>query len=243
MTDTVQSIVDPWWVSCEKLPVQRGQLIWAFIAHVDQTPLAIVRSERVDHANHNKAYLEAGPISHRDWQRKPKLPIAALGLHENEVPIVQKAKVRPCIVLSVYLAVEQAMRPQASPKWMTAPTLLVAPYYGVKRTASRSGWYEPLVERIRVCEYPQYILDQLPNETTHSVLRLDHIQPVGNHHDTFSPSEYRLSQDALDIIDEWIDWGWSGILSETSTLHMIRQELFVKLKDRERISVPSTSTA
>jgi len=45
-----------------------------------------------------------------------------------------------------------------------------------------------------------------------SILRLDHIQPIGKHHESIELTDYRLGEEALDIIDEWITWLITGKL-------------------------------
>lgn len=97
----------------------------------------------------------------------------------------------------------------------------------VGRTAERSGWHVPFLDRIRTCEYPQFLLDSLPlpPDSTESVLRLDHAQPIGRHHDSYSPTKFKLSDDALDVVDEWLAWLHSGELREDAILADIRAHL------------------
>ncbi len=60
-----------------------------------------------------------------------------------------------------------------------------------------------MVERTRHREYPQFFWDQLPiSGVEESILRLDHLQPMGTHHDAYQMSEYKLSDDALEVVDE-----------------------------------------
>jgi hypothetical protein len=114
-----------------------------------------------------------------------------------------------------------------SPRWQTAPTLLVAPYYGIDRGARRAGFPEPLVTRIRRCEYPQFVWDRLPlaGETEASLLRLDHIQPLGRHHESYEWTEHCLSEEAMFIMDEWLHWLLEEDLPEESVLYDFREGL------------------
>ena len=137
-----------------------------------------------------------------------------------------RAKVRPCIIVSLCgPELPKELRPSSSPKWQTAPTLLVAPYYGVEASEGRGGWHLPLVERIKKCEYPQFMLDQLPGANFQSVLRLDHIQPIGRHHNSWEPKPACLSDGALEVFDEWLTWLKTGDLDENTVLAMVRGEL------------------
>ena len=58
-----------------------------------------------------------------------------------------------------------------------------------------------------------------------SVLRMDHIQPVGRHHDSIELTDYRLGDDAMLIIDEWLTWIFTGQLFEDGMLNEIRKGL------------------
>ncbi len=76
--------------------------------------------------------------------------------------------------------------------------------------------------------YPQYMLDILPiksKNTVESFLRLDHIQPLGKHHNSIELTEYRLSGDALKIFDEWLSWLIYGGLDDDSELYYLKSEL------------------
>ena len=71
-------------------------------------------------------------------------------------------------------------------RYQTNPTLLAAPYYGADFGGSTGGWRPEFVARIRRCEYPQYLWDHLPvGGRDESILRLDHIQPVGKHGESY----------------------------------------------------------
>lgn len=227
MTDSVQSLVGSWWKSCDAHPLRRGQLVRAFVPHVDQQPYTIVEEARKEPTEHGGMTFKIGTASIRDWRKKATLPVAAMPLFEGEARTVHRAKVRPCLVICEGGSeVEKALRPSSSARWTSAPTFLVAPYYGTEKTAGRGGWHEPFVERIRRCEYPQYILDQLPiGGNVASVLRLDHIQPIGNHHDYYEPLPHELTPDALSVLDEWLQWLIGGELEEKTTLFNVRQLL------------------
>ena len=108
----------------------------------------------------------------------------------------------------------------------TAPTVLAAPYYGATRDGSRGGYNPQFVERIRHCEYPQFLWDQLPVAgSEESILRLDHLQPMGAHHDAYQLSEYKLSDDALEVVDELFQLLIWGQIPEDSLIAMYREEI------------------
>jgi hypothetical protein len=69
-------------------------------------------------------------------------------------------------------------------------------------------------------------LDSLPlGKNTESVLRLDHIQPVGDHHTYYEALPHQLSEDAITVIDEWIEWLLTGQLPDAGTLAAARSLL------------------
>ena len=111
-----------------------------------------------------------------------------------------------------------------SARYQTKPTMLVAPYYGTGTGSGTGAWRTEFVDRIRRCEYPQYVWDQLPlGSPSPSILRLDQIQPLGRHGEAFERTGYSLSDDALIILDEWLDWILRGKLREGGLLEECRE--------------------
>jgi len=222
----LHELVEPWWTTCDPHPLQRGQLIQAFVPHVGLTPYVLHPEGRSSATDHTRALFTVKPLRIRDDRRRgSQLPVAALPMRAGEVWAAYRAKVRWCLVVSVGgTDVDKSLRPSSSPKWQSAPTILVAPYYGAPQSGDRAGWHGPFLERIRACEYPQFLIDSLPlrGKRIESVLRLDHLQPIGRHHDSFTPTEHRLSEDAMDMVDEWLEWLRTGVLAKGATLHAVR---------------------
>jgi hypothetical protein len=109
--------------------------------------------------------------------------------------------------------------------------LIVAPFYGADPGGTRGGWPEEFVNRIRRIEYPQYVWDKLPiTGTTDSILRLDHLFPIGIDPAGYQLLPFKLSPDALAVIDDWCLWLLSNELDPKSVLGIIRAELS-KLQD------------
>lgn len=82
------------------------------------------------------------------------------------------------------------------------------------------------MQRIRRCEYPQYFWDRLPLAgAAESILRLDHIQPIARHHNAYEWTQYRLSDDALSVFDEWLVWLFRDELPADGVLADVRAEL------------------
>ena len=119
---------------------------------------------------------------------------------------------------------------QGKPKSQTAPTLLVAPFYGVDQNNKRSGYSDGFVQAVRHLEYPQFLWDKLPvSGTSESILRLDHLQPIGAHYASYTFTNYTLSDDALSILDEMLEWlvfrGLAEEFLEDSFLKMYRDSI------------------
>jgi len=195
--DCVQSLIAPWWVPLTSGTLERGRLLWAFVPIIGQSPRTLTPS-RTGATEHGSAtfVLEALRPSQRT---APTLPVAALPLHPGEVHAVYKAKKRPVVVLGVGSVIDP--RSFGGGKgWQTAPMLMVAPYFGVEGGTTRGGWHPEFVRRIRHAEYPSYVYDRLPiGAAEESILRLDQMQPLGNHHDSYDRTDWQLSQDALTL--------------------------------------------
>lgn len=95
------------------------------------------------------------------------------------------------------------------------PTVLVAPSYGAD-----IGYRKKFLERIRRCEYPQFIWDSLPigGQEKGSIIRLDHIQPVIRNNKAIEFTQYCLSEKAMVFVMQWVDWLISGQMVKDSIL-------------------------
>lgn len=223
--DSLQSFVASWWVEADPA-LDRGRLAWAFVPHVDQEPRILVPEGRESPTEHRRVAGRVETLRLSAPRRQPTLPVAALPTPPGEVHLLQRAKRRPVLVLSVGGAdVPRALRP-GSARWQTAPTILVAPYYGGDAGGTRGGWPDAFVTRVRRCEYPQYLWDRLPVPGADaSILRLDHLQPIGRHSNTYEATRFRLSDEALELVDQYLGWLLTGELDPTSDVGEIRATL------------------
>ncbi len=230
--DSVQSLTRTWWIEERSGTPQRGRLLWTFVPHAELKPYRLVLQGRGDDARqHTQANfrVEAFRISDPPPSQTSVLPVAAFPLREGEIYYVQRGKVRPAVVVGLGGAAIPAEIRRGEHRWQTARTLLVAPYYGADPSSKRGGWPAPFVERIRRAEYPQYIWDQLPLQGgTESILRLDHLFPIGADPAAYRLENHRLSDEALVLLDEWVTWLLTDGLPSDGTLAMIRTE-FSKL--------------
>ena len=220
--DSLQSLIQPsdWWVKNVNKNLCRGALVFSFAPHVDQIPYTFEPIGRTQATEHDSAKVRVSPLRVDQPLKKADLPVAAMPLHGNEVWAAYRAKKRPCLVLSSdSISVDKSLI-LGKPNHATAPTFLAAPYYGVNQNnEKRSGYSPEFVERVRHCEYPQFHWDKLPFiGGEESILRLDHLQPFGVHHDAYKISDYMLSPDAVEMIDDLLRWLVWGGLPETSLI-------------------------
>jgi hypothetical protein len=226
--DSVQSAISPtpWWTETDETVLRRGRLIRTFLPHISQEPRTLIPEGRSEPTQHERAVFQIEPLRVGQVPRQPGLPVAALPTYAGEVYIVQRAKVRPALVLGAGGPDLDVTLRRGTPRYQTAPTLLVAPYYGVDQSGSRSGYRPEFVIRIRRCEYPQYMWDKLPiRGSSESILRLDHVQPVGLHPNSFELLPYQLNGEAMDIVDTQLQWLLTGILPPETVLADIRNAL------------------
>jgi hypothetical protein len=215
-----------WWIKDENSRVSAGSLAFAFAPHVDQLPYAFVPVGRKDPTVHESAIVKVAPLKVDQPLERSDLPVAAMSLREGEVWAAYRAKKRPCLVIGCDHPAVDATLTRGMPKIATAPTMLVAPYYGVTRNLQRAGYRPEFVERVRHCEYPQYVWDNLPFAGgEESILRLDHLQPIGAHYAACKPSGYRLSETAMGVIRELLQWLIWGGVPEDSLVALYRQEI------------------
>lgn len=212
--DCVQSIIAPtdWWVKNDKKVLCRGALVFAFIPHVDQVPYTLDLLGRKEADRHDSAIAKITPLRIKQPRGKTDLPVAAMPLYAGEVWAAYRAKKRPCLIIGSKNPSVNPELTRGMPKRSTAPTVLAMPYYGATKDGKRSGYNPEFVEQIRHCEYPQFLWDRLPipGGPDESILRLDHLQPIGTHYNSYELSEHRLSKDAMVVFDELLQrliWG------------------------------------
>lgn len=227
--DCIQSTIatpDEWWTKNDSGKLCRGALIFAFVPHVDQVPYAFEPVGRNKADEHKEARVKVSPLKVDQPLKQTELPVAAMPLHRGEVWTAFRAKVRPCLVLGSTDAqtVERKLI-KGMPKYLTVPTLLVAPHYGVDQDGTRAGYNSAFVERIRHCEYPQFVWNPLPTKggPNESILRMDQLQPIGAHYNSHRVTGFRLSDDAVEVMDELLQWVLSGGVPEGGHIASYRE--------------------
>lgn len=225
--DCLQCQAAPWWIEDNSSTIERGRLLWAFVPHVDQEPYVLIPEGRSNPREHASAIFRIEPSNIRRVNSRSKLPVSALPQFSGEIWAVYRAKKRPVLVVGQKGPdVPRSLR-TGSARFRTAPTFLVAPYYGCDRTGKRGSWRREFLKRVRRCHYPQYLWDILPisSTTKESILRLDHIQPLSTLYVAYELTPYRLSDDAMVLLEEYVDWLLTGTLGSDSILELVRSEL------------------
>lgn len=232
--DSIQSTIypSPWWVESTFSQPEKGELVWAYIPLVDQMPHKFKLAGRHDPEEHDSAQIVISPLRYNDPQRNSDLPVAAMTLAKGELWTAYRAKKRPCLIFCDQKLLVEKKLVQGKPKWQSAPTFLVAPYYGADEGIDRSGFGALFQERIQYAVYPQLMRDMLPIPgSTFSILRLDQLQPIGAHHQALDRTGFKLSDDASLIVDEWLDWLITGTFPEDSFILEFQKSIQEKIAD------------
>lgn len=227
--DSVQGILgEDWWVAETDTTIRRGRLVKAFVPYVDQLPYVLVPTGRADDdRQHTLAECEIKPLNVNAPPEASKLPVAGLVCQHDEILAVYRAKKRPILILAEPgQAIPHGLM-AGKPGYMSAPALLGAPFFGRDEgTGKRSGYPQAFVDRVRHGEYRQYFWDQLPiGGANESLMRVEHLQPIGSHYMSLEPQPWRLSDAALEIIDDWLTWHLTGVLPKDCALEPILELL------------------
>lgn len=225
----IQAFTDKWWETDESDQLRRGRLIRAFIPYIDQEPMILIPEGRTSPTEHSRINYLLQPLQFSKTRQQPKLPVAALPSFSKEIRTVYRAKERPALVISSFSSVIPIHMKKKGAPWQYKGSNLIVPIYGAEASDSRAGWNPEFVERVKKCEYPEYMWDLIPSDTgssfTESILRFDQLQPVGNDAKNYKLCSHCLTKEALKIIDEWLYWVITGYLSVDDILFMFRKEM------------------
>ncbi len=151
--DSIQSMINDWWVRDDSYDYCRGRLIRAFLPHIDQIPKQLFTTGRSEPTDHNHANFSIEPLRIGQTQKKLTLPVAALPTFENEIHAVYRAKRRPAVIICEGGEPVEKTLTLGKPKWQTSPTILVVPSYGADEGEKRAGFNPKFIKRIRRCLY------------------------------------------------------------------------------------------
>lgn len=221
--DTIQGLLGKnWWEHC---PVKddnkylRGRLVSAFIPFIDKDP-AVLIGEREDPVKHDTVNAVVQKGNPRQIPRKKLLPVAAFPKRTSEIHTVYTSKMRPALVLSD--SSDKIEKSIGLPAWQKNRYLLIAPYYGVEQDGSRAGIPREFKKRIQYCCYKQFMWDCLPHTSKESFLRFDQIQAIGRNKASIDILPYKLSKEAVAIVDQWLKWIFKNELDFEKDLGLFR---------------------
>jgi hypothetical protein len=209
---SLQSLIGfDWWEDDRASLPARGSLVYAHIYYPEKAPSQLVPIGRENDDDHSRVEFRIEQLSTKTDPTR-FLPVAALPtLEKGERFIVNRGKRRLALILSDGGAGVPATLTREYPKGQASPVYLLAPFYGTESGQGRGGFPPALVERIQACEYPQWLWDHPPHDTgCPSVLRLDHVQCTGKAGCSITPTGFRLSDSAFEVLREWYAWLLSG---------------------------------
>lgn len=233
--ESIQSVLgleSSWWGRVPGQTLTRGSLVRTIVPYPEQKPYRLLPTGRGDDSRqHAKADYRVEQFRVGDRPEVSTLPVAALPLRDGEDYIVRRGKLRPCLTLASTAPVAGSLT-RGYPRWQTARTRLVVPYYSANGTSSRGGWPPELVVRIRECEYPQYFWDKLPlpaSSTEGSILCWSHAFSIGHDPAGVIQTGYQLDPTALEVLEEWFGWYITGALARGGDVDEAR-ELLMSLR-------------
>ncbi|MEZ4381183.1 MAG: hypothetical protein R3A79_07530 [Nannocystaceae bacterium] len=214
-----------WWErQREGAKLERGALIHTYVAHAHVAPLEVAAAPGRDAWDPEDATLHLRPFDlGAGAGAGAEAPVAALPPFPGERLQLRRGRVAPAVALSHLHAYPP--QPSEARAWVTAPLVQVVPCFEASR------WPAPLVASVRQAQHPQYVWDRLPTQADAPVIfRLDQAGPL-HRADTASYrlTGYRLSAAALELLDAWMAWFWTGTIAEDSDLlaaHTTLRELF-----------------
>jgi hypothetical protein len=225
--DCIQSIVNEWWTVADDRDVKKGRLLWTHVPFVDWLPYELVPESRASATEHARVLFELRQRRFSQSRAPSNLPIAALPQNPGETYSVYCAKRRPVLVLSAGGTEVDSALTRRQGRWQRTQTLIVAPYFGAERSAQRRGWNPVLAKKIKHAEFSQFFWDKLPIlGADESILRFDQLQPIGRNHEAFEATPYKLSGEAMDVVEEWLEWYLFGRVDPDGVLQLARQDLF-----------------
>lgn len=223
--DCIQFLADgPWWIERRDGSLCEGRLVQAYIPYVERDALAIRVNGRTAPTEHGGADIRVERLDVAAPPPPPAIPVAGFPHFRGEIYMVQRAKLRPAIVVSVEPPL--VSMPKASPSWQSAQTAYVAPAYGCDQDGGRGGWDPSFLKRVRECRYPQYMLDKIPLPGSEwSVIRFDQIQPIGRNHRSMVVTDYCLGGEAIGVVRDWVTWILTGQVVEDGAIDIFQEQM------------------
>lgn len=218
--DSLQNVfnVENWWEKTDQNELEVGSLIQSYLPFVSLEPYVFIPCSRQNAEDHQTAKVSVQALNVN--VRRDALPVAGMPVHQGEVWSAFRAKFRPCIVLAAQSNNVESNLTKGKASRSTAPTYLIAPFYGSSvKGGKRAGYSEAFIERVRHCEYPQFHWDYLPHiGGEESILRLDHLTPIGTSYKSYKNLNYKLCKQGVDLLRELLAWHIDGNIKSDGDL-------------------------
>jgi len=218
---SVQGITggEHWWTREAKPCLMRGSLIWTLVPFHTGMHIRLVMERKPDEpGEHNAAKLiRAEPYTLTSPDVDQRLPINALPNAIDGHYTLREVKKRPALVLALPgQAIPKALV-QGKPHSRTAPCIVVAPYYTAIKQGEPPRFSPELLGLVQKLRFSQFFYEQLPHPGgAPSILRLDQIQAVtARERDFYESTPWRLSDHAMALMDELLEWHvWGGLSAD-----------------------------
>lgn len=204
----VQNLVGNWWVRTEQTKPEVGLIVKACLPYVEQIPHIIEVNGRSSATEHYTANFKKLHLNISNPPRQPTFPTAPWLYRGDEISLAIKSKIRPAIIIGISDKLNVSNCDfRANSKRHKNSYLLVAPYYTM-REGNELKVPQILINRIRLCMYRHLMWAALPfaHADHESMLRLDHAQPIGNHHNCFKSYGYKVSPEAMPYFIGYLHW-------------------------------------
>lgn len=227
--NTIQSYENEWWIEDNRKVIQPGRLVRVVLPHIHLVPWTLIPEDRgKDPTDHKKVRYSMKELKLTNRRELASLPPAAFPLNNDEHILAYRGKKRYALV--IYSGEDNLPVPikEITVKWQKSPMVFVVPYYGAEKTVKRVGFPKEFIERVKMAEFPNFYWDLLPfsgSDPGGSICKLDHIYPLGKHHDSIECLPYKLSPNAFGYILEWLRWLIEDVMDPDGFLRTIREEL------------------
>jgi hypothetical protein len=182
-----------------------GQLAWVPVPAYPPIP-QILDVARDDPRGHQSAQSRIRNVTQSDFKKRQGLPVFKLQLADHEELMIQKAKRRLAIIVSLqgttFGDVDPILR-NAGKKHLQERNVLVAPLYGIQSDEHPNGFPEIMRHRIDALLYGQFFFCPRNSSPSvdDSVARLDRLFPVVPQDPAaYDPLPVALADEALSVL-------------------------------------------
>jgi len=208
-----------------------GQFCWVVSPYLEIIP-KILDVERNRPEEHDEVTFEIRDASlYDDFKADRVLPVKKLNLRSNEEILVQRAKRRPGIILSVggdtFTDIQRLLR-QKGKKHLQGDPIFVIPCYSIETEDDPTGFIPEMVARIRCLLYRQFFFFPSNKRFNEGIARFDRIQVVeGRNPAAIQLTGICLSDDVLSLFLALFVYCITGIEdTELATIRSLAKDTY-----------------